>query len=129
MKCNEIYEAALSHIGVVPYSEGSEEYEKLAPYLLCAVCYEMSNTDKEYRIAKGEAQAKAWDGLSLPLSADFPLSPRFSSAAAFCLASSLVASTNDKLADEFYMRYNQSMNKIVGEIQATVTGTRNVYPE
>ncbi len=103
MKCNEIYEAALSYIGVSPYTEESSEYEKRAPYIICAICYELLYADREYRQANGEARSDVWEGLSLPLTANFPLADRFSSAAAFCLASSLVAAENEKLSDELYM--------------------------
>ena len=129
MKCNEIYEAAMAHIGVNPYSLGSEAYEARAPYLLCAICYELGKLDREYRLAHGEQTQKPWDGLSLSLSADFPLLPRFSSAAAYCLASSLVASERVNLSSELYMRYNQSVNDITSELPYTPETTVNVYPD
>lgn len=129
MKCNEIYEAAMAHIGKIPYTIGTESYESRAPYLLCAICYELGKLDSRYREAMGEESAKAWDGLSLPLSSEFPLSARLSSAVTYCLASSLVANENAKLSDEFYMRYNQSTNDILSEIPGEITETINVYPD
>ncbi len=119
----------MAHIGENPYTVGSEKYESRAPYLICAICYELSNLDSEYRSAKGEAAATAWEGLSLPMSHDFPLSARFSSAAAFSLASSLVANENAELSKDLYIRYNQSVNDIIAELPATATSTVNVYPE
>ena len=129
MKCNEIYEAAMAHIGLAPYAEENEEYKVRAPYIICALCYEMAFADREYRRVCGKDDSKKWEGLELPLSADFPLSDRFSSSAAYCLASSLVAKENSKLSDELYMKYSKSMKDIYSEIPAMVRKTVNVYPE
>ena len=127
MKCNEVYEAAMAHIGIAPYVPENVDYDRRAPYILCAVCYELSHADIVYREAMGETKTERWEGLELPLSSDFPLSSRFCVPAAFCLASSLVANEDAKLSDELYMRFSKSMKDIYSEIPASVNKTVNIY--
>ena len=64
----------------------------------------------------------------LPPEAEFPLSPRFAHAAAYYLASMLIADENPELADTLFDRFSDAMATIRASVPATKGKIRNVYP-
>ena len=58
---------------------------------------------------------------------EFPLSPRFAHAAAYYLASMLIADENPELADTLFDRFSDAMATIRASVPATKGKIRNVY--
>ena len=118
MQNRDIYTSALRLIGEV--SEGNEDYEERAPYLLAAFCTESAETDALYRNEHSlEPRAKV-SSVCLELDDEFPCADRFVSAASAYLAAMLVIDENMELSDKLFDRFCNIMATIQSEIPSKI---------
>lgn len=111
-------------------ADENQDYAERAPYILSAMFSESSKTDKNYRSVNSLSKQGSFNPTYTALTAEFPLSDRFVSAAVFYLAALLIIDENDDLSDSFYDKYCDSISSIVAEIsagQAAIEQIRDVY--
>ena len=101
MKNRDLYISALHLIGEKADSEGNDDYEERAPYLIAAFCTEAEMTEKAYREYKSLGDAPEIDNVSIPLDIDFPMADRFCRAAILYLAAMLIIDENPDLSDKY----------------------------
>lgn len=85
------------------------DYLERGGYLLAAVCRQCETVENAYCSANGKAMVSLPDSLCYQMSATFPLSAPFSGAAAFGVASLLVADENPDLAADFDKKFRQAL--------------------
>ena len=127
MKCKDIFKSALRLLNEKGAEDESGDFAERAPYILAAMFSEAARTDKNYRTAFGLGAQEGFSPTYAELNSIFPLCDRFSSAAAFYLASLLIVDENDELSDSFYDRYCDSMASISSEICGKAEKIKNVY--
>ena len=127
MICNDVYAHALSLICESPESELNDDYKERAQYLLASWCTELARMDKNYRLATGESSQLPFSCVILELEYEFPLSERFAPAAAYFLASMLVAEENGELSDKLYSRYTDAVSSLAQEISASIETISDRY--
>ena len=123
----EIYLRALSLLGERCDSEGTEDYEERAPYLIAAFCTEAKEIDASYRESMKMSPAKEIDCVHIPLEATFPLADRFVNAATNYLAAMLIIDENTELSDKIYDIYCDLMASIQSEIPAKIEKIAQKY--
>ena len=123
----EIYLRALSLLGERCDSEGNEDYEERAPYLIAAFCTEAKEIDASYRESMKMSPAKEIDCVHIPLEATFPLADRFVNAATNYLAAMLIIDENTELSDKIYDIYCDLMASIQSEIPAKIEKIAQKY--
>ena len=109
-------------------SDAGDDLAERAPYILAAAVDEMRDADDEYRRSHGLGARVDICDIMLPPEAEFPLSPRFAHAAAYYLASMLIADENPELADTLFDRFSDAMATIRASVPATKGKIRTVYP-
>ena len=108
----EIYENALRILGIPVNSEGSEDYEERAPYLIAAFCTSVLEIDEFLRMAAGLGSTPHFNRVWLSLDEDFPLLDRLAPIASLDLASSLVTDENAELSDRLYERTQDALSDV-----------------
>ena len=127
MKCFEVYKHALSLISESPESGLNDDYKERAQYLLASWCTELAGMDSEFRISSGKPQGLPFSNVIIELEYDFPLCERFAPAAAYFLASMLVAEENPDFSDKLYARYTDAISSLAQEIPASVEPIMDRY--
>ena len=123
----DIYNAALRILAESTEIDANDDYEERAPYLIAAFCAETEESDRVYREANSLEAASEVNAVYLELSAEFPRSARFASAAAMYLAAMLVIDTNFELSDRLYDKFSDMLSTIYVSIPASVEEIANKY--
>ena len=127
MLCSDILSAALQLLGEDGGAEGNEDYAERAPYIIASFVSEASEADAMYRLAHGKEAAELSDRVYIDLTETFPLSGRFTSLAAFYLASMLIADESPELSDKFYDKYCDGVSAIISSLPSTAHGIAQQY--
>ena len=124
MKNREIYESALRFLAESTAAGDNQDYEERASYLLAAFCTEMSELDRYLQGSSAQAPIEA---ASLPLTAEFPLSSRLSSAASLYLAAMLILESDEERSDKLYAQYLEAISRIANHVPATILPITDKY--
>ncbi|MBO5416938.1 MAG: hypothetical protein J6A83_09970 [Clostridia bacterium] len=127
MKNKDVYDSALRILAEKNVAGANDDYEERAPYLLAAFCAESAEADRIYRRVNGLTEAKTVNAVYVPLTDDFPCSPRFCAAASTYLAAMLIFDDNTELSDKLFDRYSDMMSAICYELPALVEPIRDKY--
>ncbi|MBQ7384040.1 MAG: hypothetical protein IJV72_04535 [Clostridia bacterium] len=127
MKNKDVYDSALRILAEKDVAEANEDYEERAPYLLATFCAESAEADRIYRRVNGLPEAHPVNAVFVPLTDEFPCSPRFCSAAATYLAAMLIFDDNTELSDKLFERYSDMMSSICYELPALVEPIRDKH--
>ncbi len=127
MKCKEIYDSALRVLAESTVPSDNDDYEERAPYLLATFCCELAGTDSALRRLLGKGSATEFNEVYLPLDTDFPLLPRFASAAALYLAAMLIIDDEQDFSDKLYERYCDKISAICSTVPAVAEKIKNKY--
>lgn len=119
MTLNHIWSLSARMLGEEPDARDVEDLRRRAAALICALCAEWQEADRLYRETWGK-EAGSWNGASLTPEDEFPLCPRFSSAAAKRLAAMLIIGENRDLYELFADEARQDMERIMRELPAEV---------
>ena len=108
-------------------SEGTEDYEERAPYLLASFLNRCAPLDRLYRRANALGASAGFDGACFPLDDAFPLSAIFATAATYYLAAMLVLDENEEMSDRFFAMYADELTSIRTSIPAVVEPILNKH--
>ncbi len=122
MKCIDVYNHALSLISECPLSTSTlhEDYRERTQFLIASWCNEFQKADKNYRKSVGEGPGTIFSPILMLLEESFPLSERFAPAAAYFIASMLIAEENPEFSDKLYAKYSDAISSIMQEIPSSV---------
>lgn len=126
MTCNNIYYLAVRLLGEEPDASDTEDLRRRSAALIGAICTSLAASDGKYRAGSGLAVCE-WDGGELSLEDEFPLVSRYSTGAAYLLASALVLDENRGLSDELNVRGKYEISSINSEIPASLEKITEVY--
>lgn len=132
MTCKSVFDNALRLAGAGNDPDLTEDYAERMRYLLsCFVgeCYGMDASYRQRLAAKGEAALpEVFDREAIDADEEFPMSVRFSPAAAYYVASMLVLEENAALSDRLYARYRDALAHIRAGIPMVISEIENRYP-
>lgn len=104
------------------------DYLQRSGYLLAAVCRECETAENAYRAANGKSPVSLPDTLCYQMSTSFPLSAALSGAAAFGVASLLVADENPDLSADFRDRFRQELDGLLASLPMQSAPIVDRYP-
>lgn len=123
----DLYHAALSKIGVVESTESVKDYEERAPYLLASFVSQCASLDKKFRKAHGNTPATISHVAAVTMNDAFPLSDVFLTAASDYLAAMLIMEENEKVSEDLFDRYCDTLACIEAELPAGIEPIVNRY--
>ncbi len=126
MKNQSIYDAALRLLAESTVAGENADYEERAPFLLAAFCTETAHLDSRYRHA-ADSEVVLREAVCLPLEEEFPLSDRFTTAAALYLAAMLILDSDEERSDKLYAQYCDAIMRISQAIPATLMPITDKY--
>ncbi len=127
MTVKDIYDSALRLLGE-PADNGSDsDYADRAPYIVAAFCCDAAQADRDFRETHALSAQPSFSEVFLDLSAEFPLSPRFASAAAYYLAAMLIFEEDESRSDSLFAKYCDSLSAAITEIPARLGKIKNMY--
>lgn len=134
MKCEAIFDNVIRLIGAGNHPDHTSGYRTRMPYLLaCFVgeCYAMDASYRQRHNMTADAGEPllpdVFDATAIAADEDFPMSVRFSPAAAYYVASMLVMEENPDLADRLYARYSDALSHVRAGIPMVISEISNKY--
>lgn len=127
MTVKDIYDSALRILGE-PAGDGTDDdYKDRAPYIVAAFCCDAAQADRDYRESHGLDDQPSFSEVFIALTADFPLSSRFASAAAYYLAATLIFEEDEERSDNLFAKYCDSLSSAVTETPSRSRKIKNMY--
>ena len=126
MTNKDIFLGALALVGE-PVGLDAADYAERAPYIIANFITENATLDDKYRAAIGAEPKAAICSVFAADDDEFPLLPRFSSAAQYYLASMLIADEDDVRSDGFFDKFCTAMADIMAETPAVCGAIVDVY--
>ena len=112
MTNTEIYNSALSLLGISANSSDTTDLASRAPYLIASFCCSAKKADEQLRKGQGLPQQSAFNCICLDLYSDFPLCDSLSACASLYLAAMLMIDEDPELSDSLYDKYCSAMAEI-----------------
>lgn len=128
MKFSSIYRAALHLISDRSGSCSEADYAERAPFIASAIVSEAAAVDREYRAAFSLPEGHYPSGTEIPMSASFPLSDRFATAASYFMAAMLVLDEDEERYETLYDLWTDALATIASEIPGVSGRTKDRYP-
>ncbi len=128
MTAQEILDTALRLIAENPTeTQEFDDYIDRAPYLLATCVRECARLDELYRRGHALTARVGSVGATLPLTAEFPLSPVFEAPAVYYLSAMLVLDENEEMSDRFFDLYADSLASIRASLPALPEAIARCY--
>ena len=127
MTVKKIYDSALAFLGETPDDLGDGELAERASYIIAGFCADNAELDRDFRETHTLPAQDSFSEVYLELEEDFPLSSRFSRAAALYTASMLVIDENESLSDSLFEKYCDALSRAVSEIPFAKGKIHDIY--
>ena len=112
MTNREIFNCAVSLLGLCASTEGLADLEERSPYILASFCCSAKEIDASLRKAESAEAQKGFSKVFLALESEFPLSESLAHAASLYLAAMLMIDENSELSDSLYDKYCSAMAEL-----------------
>ena len=112
MTNTEIYNSALSLLGISTNSTEVSDLASRAPYLIASFCCSAKKTDEAIRKNQGLSAQGTFNCVYLDLYSDFPLCDSLSACASLYLAAMLMIDEDPELSVSLYDKYCSAMAEI-----------------
>lgn len=106
----------------------TQELNERFPFILAAVCGDLSRLDEAYRGMRGDDPQEEFSEFFIDLGDLFPLSERFCFPCAMYVSSMFLIDSDAEASDRFFARYSDSVSEISKQIPFESSGTIERYP-
>lgn len=128
MTNQEIFDAALRMCCEGNYSNSYiKDYTERAPYILASFLSHTASLVQKYRYAHQLEEARAFEGVTVSLTEDFPIPSIFTTAAVFYLSAMLTIEENEEMSDKFFALCNDELSRLEASLPMKVETIINKY--